>query len=245
MDETLYKIEFEGELSEGYSEEGVKIELRNRFKLEEKKIDRMFSGDPLILKKGIGKQKAEKFARTFLDIGVVCKLVPLPAGNGSIAFDPPPPVEKEDSSSTPTIPEPQEAEEEDEILPLLNVREVLGFSGRGLRNPESEIQLYESESTMPEAEKYSTETVEFPGESAELMEHQPELLEVEKSSGPEEDIIPLEEVNDHQEPRFRIVFSGEIADGQSKQHLKQAIADLLGIEVQDTHILFSNVPVVL
>jgi len=254
MGETLYKIEFDGELSDGFSEEDVKIQLRNRFKLEEKKIARMFSGDPLILKKGVSLQEAEKFRETFLNIGVICTLHPLTPVPPSFPEVNAPAVAVDEAPAISPVPEPQETDKVGEELALLKVREVLGFTGKGLINPESDVQLFESRSHQSVEERTAPESIEESGgpeprepvntDSGEV-EPEPEYMEVEKSPGPLSEMTPGETESDQAVSQFRIVFSGDTAPGRSGEEVKRSIAELLGIEIEDTKILFSHVPVVL
>lgn len=247
MDKTLYKIEFDGELSEGYAEEDVKKELRSRFKLDEKKITRMFSGDPLILKKGIERYDAENFIQSFLNIGVVCTLHPLATIPESMPEDMAPPVEEEGTSPIPPVPEPPVDEDEEMEISLLMVRDVLGFTGNGLTNPESEIRLVESAGSGSEegTRDPAAEPVDPVEPDYGEIEPVPDLLEVEKSHGPPGEMSSGDEETHEQEQKFRIVFSGEITEGQNQDDMKQSLAQLLGIEKEDTNILFSQVPVVL
>ncbi len=245
MVEKLYKIEFDGELSEGATEEEARIQLRKIFKLDKNKIDRMFSGEPLILKRGIPRQDADKYKKAFLKIGLVCTIHPLKQLPDDSPENLPPPVEVDinwEKTSVPVITIPEIKKKEDSML---NVREVLGFTGKGLKNPESEIEIYESETPQTEKEVFVSDSSEVADTSYNEITPDSELLKTDQIPDPQEVMIPGETGGDYPSSRFRIVFSGEIGAGQTTENVKQALSEIFGIEDRDVNILFSNMPVVL
>jgi hypothetical protein len=62
MDDITYDIYFTGQIVDGYLEGAVKKNLAKLFNASPEKINAMFAGKPVLLKKGLNKESAQKFA---------------------------------------------------------------------------------------------------------------------------------------------------------------------------------------
>ena len=82
-----YKIVFEGRILEGQNLAEVKKRLAGLLKSDIKKIDRLFIGAPVILKKNIDYPTASKFKETLRTTGVVCEIKRI--DNADVAVNPP------------------------------------------------------------------------------------------------------------------------------------------------------------
>jgi hypothetical protein len=71
-----HSIVFKGEVRQGLTGEEVRSNLARLFKLEPgAQIDRLFSGRPVTLKKGLSAEQAQKYADGLLRAGAVCEIV--------------------------------------------------------------------------------------------------------------------------------------------------------------------------
>lgn len=77
-----YSVIFDGEVSSENNVETVKKNLASFFKGDEKKIEGLFSGQPILIKKDTDFQTACKYMKVFRKAGAICKLVEIeiPAG---------------------------------------------------------------------------------------------------------------------------------------------------------------------
>lgn len=79
----LYKITFGGEVVGAMSRGEVAENLKARFKFNEAALEKMFSGKAVVLKSGLDKETAERFARGLWQAGARCRVEPV-AGAGPI-----------------------------------------------------------------------------------------------------------------------------------------------------------------
>jgi uncharacterized Tic20 family protein len=83
-----YKLVFDGRILEGQNLEDVKKRLAGLLKSDIKKIDRIFAGGPVTLKKNIDYPTASKFKEALRAAGVVCEIERI--DNDNAAVKPPP-----------------------------------------------------------------------------------------------------------------------------------------------------------
>jgi uncharacterized Tic20 family protein len=83
-----YKLVFEGRILEGQNLAEVKKRFAGLLKSDIKKIDRLFVGAPVILKKNIDYPTASKFKEALRAAGVVCEIKRI--DNADVAVTPPP-----------------------------------------------------------------------------------------------------------------------------------------------------------
>lgn len=75
MSQNLYNVVFRGMLTGTKSEDEVKVELAALFKASAEKIEALFSGKPVVIKRNIDAATATKFRAAFERAGAFCELV--------------------------------------------------------------------------------------------------------------------------------------------------------------------------
>ncbi|MEW8627574.1 MAG: hypothetical protein AB2551_17635 [Candidatus Thiodiazotropha sp.] len=83
-----YDVYFSGALIKGSDPEKVKRKVGAMFKLEGERLDRLFSGKPIPIKRGIDMDRAIKYRVAFRDAGGLVDIVP--AGEPAPTSKPPP-----------------------------------------------------------------------------------------------------------------------------------------------------------
>lgn len=76
MMDSRFKIVFAGRIREGFDNVTVRQRLASLYKSTPKQIDRLFSGQRLVLKSALSREEAERFRRVFDETGAVCEVVP-------------------------------------------------------------------------------------------------------------------------------------------------------------------------
>jgi uncharacterized protein YbjQ (UPF0145 family)/DNA-directed RNA polymerase subunit RPC12/RpoP len=71
-----YKLVFEGKIAEGFQIEDVKQKLISLLKIDETGIERIFTGGPVIIKKNVTKETAEKYLKAFNFSGAILNVEP-------------------------------------------------------------------------------------------------------------------------------------------------------------------------
>ncbi len=76
MPDDSYQIIFSGDIIEGRERSDVKRKLQSILKLDGKGIERLFTGKPVVIRKNVPRETAEKFAGAFEKAGAVCRTEP-------------------------------------------------------------------------------------------------------------------------------------------------------------------------
>ncbi len=120
MEEISYNVIFRGEITEGQDIEKVRQNLAKLFKVNSEKIERLFSGNSVTIKKNADHTTAMKYKTAMEKAGALCSLVPSPGESG---IKPP-----EESNRIKETPQPPDTKESDSsaapsfsIPPALNV----------------------------------------------------------------------------------------------------------------------------
>lgn len=95
MADQQYQVIFRGEIAPDTRIEEVKANLAKLFKTDDARIERLFSGKAVVLKKGICREDGERYRALIEKAGALCKVVPLP-----LASHPPLPSKDNDSSES-------------------------------------------------------------------------------------------------------------------------------------------------
>lgn len=74
MDTRVYDIVFSGGLVAGRDPAQVRSEFARLFKVDPAAVERLFHGRPVILKKGLDRQTADKYRAALERVGAVCEL---------------------------------------------------------------------------------------------------------------------------------------------------------------------------
>ncbi len=69
-----YQVVFRGVLTGEHAEETVKQQLADLFGMPAQRIDALFSGKPVVVKKNVDRATAERFDQTFRKAGAVCDI---------------------------------------------------------------------------------------------------------------------------------------------------------------------------
>ena len=96
MTDQRYQVVFRGQIAPDMSIDTVKANLAKLFKTDEVKIERLFTGRDVILKKGLGREEANRYRALLAKAGALCSMVPASADMGE-----PPPTAKPKPSPTP------------------------------------------------------------------------------------------------------------------------------------------------
>lgn len=83
MTETRYQLIFSGRLQPDTSVEQVRQAVKERFRLNDAQLQRLFSGDPVTVKRDLDLASAERYQRAFVAAGAVIELAPMAASTPS------------------------------------------------------------------------------------------------------------------------------------------------------------------
>ena len=67
---------FQGAIADGHRVEQVKSNLAKLLKVDEKKVESLFTKDSVILKKGLNHESAVRYREALLKAGAVCNIEP-------------------------------------------------------------------------------------------------------------------------------------------------------------------------
>ncbi len=80
MSQDTYEIAFRGQIADGADLQQVKANIAKMFKADDTKINQLFSGVRVVIKKNIDLQTAEKYQAAMNNAGAICELVNLADG---------------------------------------------------------------------------------------------------------------------------------------------------------------------
>lgn len=103
-DEARYNIVFRGELVSGADPDQVRRNLAQLFKMELERVEKLFAGKPVVLKKEADQATAMKMRAALKKAGAECEMKPV---DGEEAPAQPQPSTPEGGSDTTAAPEPQ------------------------------------------------------------------------------------------------------------------------------------------
>ncbi|MBB3059594.1 hypothetical protein [Microbulbifer rhizosphaerae] len=102
MSQPTYSLVFRGDLMPGYTAADVKANMARLFKAGPETIEKLFSGRPLAIKKGLGKVQAEQLQATLAKLGAQSSLKA--EGEPAAPAPPPSPAPQVTESRTPPPP---------------------------------------------------------------------------------------------------------------------------------------------
>ena len=106
MQERRYKLIFEGKVQPGHTEESVKRQIKALFKADAGKMERLFSGAPIIIRNNIPQTRARLYESALIKAGAVCRIL---AVTGDLELPPlPPKIPKVTVSNTSYTAPPEE-----------------------------------------------------------------------------------------------------------------------------------------
>jgi len=92
MPDPTFRIVFKGELIEGYSPATVRSNLAETLSLEKEKVEKLFSGNPVLLKKNASRESCDAITAKFTAAGARCTVIPeatTPAAGAPPSLPPP------------------------------------------------------------------------------------------------------------------------------------------------------------
>lgn len=104
-----FKVVFAGRIREGFDNVTVRQRLASLYKTTPKQIDRLFSGQRLVLKSALSREEAERFRRVFDETGAVCEVVPENLEAKAEGVPPFRPDSRPPAPSSPTLKTPETA----------------------------------------------------------------------------------------------------------------------------------------
>ncbi|MGB1270859.1 MAG: hypothetical protein ACPG5T_02165, partial [Endozoicomonas sp.] len=84
MDDTFYKLIFQGEIQPGFKEEEVQKNLQALLKVDKTKMKRLFSGDPIVLRKNAPEATIRHYEKALVKAGAQCRVISV-AGDEELA----------------------------------------------------------------------------------------------------------------------------------------------------------------
>lgn len=103
MSETSYEVVFRGDVVPGQSIVDVKQRLAELFAADPDRIDGMFSGRPVVIKRGLDQPTAERYQASMQKAGAVVDI--RPAASSGESSTQPPVAKTEPASSVPQLPD--------------------------------------------------------------------------------------------------------------------------------------------
>jgi hypothetical protein len=92
---TSYEIHFSGDLLPGVDPAVARARIQGLFKLTDEVAARLFSGQTVVLKRGLDLARAERLRQVFLEVGALARLVEQGPAAAPLAPPAPPPVPAE------------------------------------------------------------------------------------------------------------------------------------------------------
>lgn len=86
MADQIFQVVFRGQIAPDNRLEAVKANLARLFKTDAARIERLFTGQAVVLKKGLGREEGERYCALLHKAGALCELV------ATSMIPPPPPV---------------------------------------------------------------------------------------------------------------------------------------------------------
>ena len=80
----MYTVFFSGAVKHEEQRSQTIEQFRQRFKLSDEKVEKVFSGKPVPLKKAINEEQANRFAAQLSQLGLICRVVPQEPAGGNL-----------------------------------------------------------------------------------------------------------------------------------------------------------------
>ncbi len=90
MPEDRFDIIFAGELIEGPESAAARARVQRMFKASDAQLERLFSGKPVVIKKGVDLEAAAKYRLTFRQVGALVRIHPSATPAQGVAAKAPP-----------------------------------------------------------------------------------------------------------------------------------------------------------
>lgn len=75
MDNTFYKLIFQGKIQPGFKEKEVRKNLQSLLKVDQSKMRRLFSGNPIVLRKNLPETTIRHYEKALAKAGAQCRII--------------------------------------------------------------------------------------------------------------------------------------------------------------------------
>lgn len=159
MDTKSYHVVFEGQITGEKDLADVKRQLAALFKMNAAQVESLFSGKPVVIKRDVDAQTAQKYAAAFKKAGAVCKITS--PGNGD-AVTPTATSKPASTAATkqPASPVPATPQANLSARDVVNIKVPADLSGLSLGQPGEVIPVLnnEAEAEIPDTRGLSVAT---------------------------------------------------------------------------------------
>ena len=146
-----YHVIFEGRITGEIGLAEVKRNLAAMFKMNDAQVESLFSGKPVVIKRDIDAQTAQKYATAFKKAGAVCKVADSGNGDTTIpAKSPAVPTPAKTTPPTSSAPIPQAADLSRRDIVNIKVPGDLGGLSMGEPGEEIPVLSNEAEADIPD-----------------------------------------------------------------------------------------------
>lgn len=151
MDTKNYQVIFEGQITGEKDLADVKRQLAALFKMNNTQVESLFNGKPVVIKRDVDTQTAQKYAAAFKKAGAVCKITS--SGN-----TPPAAKTAQPASSAASKPQPESLAGRD----IVNIKVPADLTGLSMANPGEDIPVLtiEADVNIPDTHGLSVATDE-------------------------------------------------------------------------------------
>lgn len=216
----LYSIMFYGEVAEGQSVDVVKQKLAAMFKLSAQQIDETFTGHPVVIKDRIDRQTALRYKAAFERAGAVCWIKPLEQTQKS------PGQPSQPQPATPAQQHPQQQ------APQRPVGQQPKPTGPVQQRPQQQAPQH----PVGQQSKPPAPVQQRPQQQISASARQPSPQQVP--------VKPQQQPSTSAPEQYSILFTGEIAQGNNLETVKNKVAAVFRINSSQVAALFTGKPVV-
>jgi hypothetical protein len=121
----LYNLVYDGKVQEGLGVARVKQNLTSLFKIDPRKVERLFTGKPMVIKKGVDYDTAMKYQHALRRAGAICAVEQTAAQSPA---PPPPPAATPEEADAAAERQPLEARVENGKKRIEGLGDILGGS---------------------------------------------------------------------------------------------------------------------
>jgi len=173
----MFQLVFRGECVPGVDEQNARKNARALFKASAEQVNRMFSGQPVVLRNRLEEAQAEKYRLILRRHGMVAYVQPMPASRDATPAATPAPAAAARSAAGSTRPQPEgrsPATEPGERLPVAGEKVDAILAGSNLRLDPPGVTLTEPREVEPPMFQHLDEwTLAPPGSDLAVDRQQP------------------------------------------------------------------------
>lgn len=150
MDTKNYHVVFEGRITGEKDLADVKRQLAALFKMNASQVESLFNGKPVVIKRDVDAQTAQKYAAAFKKAGAICKIASPGDGDASTPS----------ATSKPASPAPANPQANLSARDVVNIKVPTDLSGLSMGQPGEVIPVLgnEAEAEIPDTRGLSVAT---------------------------------------------------------------------------------------